>query len=262
MKSFKLIGTGPRKVMLLPGLLGTRDAFDEMLRWADLEAFQYVVVEYRGYGQMRHEPGLRTLREVVIDATRLADFLGWTSFAVAGHSLGALAAQMLALALPRRVDAIVSIAGMSARGGSRDAARLALLREAAISPERRADLVAAGTARRYTDAFARAVVNSTWTAIDGEAFLSYALDANHTDIHAQVEGSEMPIHVLIGEHDAVNSEAVARDTTLKWYRRATLQVLAGAGHYPMLETPPVTTAALESFLREGLRAKAVSATAV
>lgn len=262
MKSFKLIGTGPRKVMLLPGLLGTRDAFDEMLRWADLAAFQYVVVEYRGYGQMRLEPGLRTLREVVIDAARLADFLGWTSFAVAGHSLGALAAQMLALALPRRVDAIVSIAGMSARGGSSDPARLGLLREAAVSPVRRADLVAAGTARRYTDAFVRAVVDSTWTAIDGEALLSYALDASHTDLCTQVEGSEIPIHVLVGEHDAGNSEAVARDTTLKWYRHATLQVLAGAGHYPMLETPPVTIAALENFLRAEVGAKPALAMAV
>jgi pimeloyl-ACP methyl ester carboxylesterase len=134
MKSFKLVGTGPRKVMLFPGLLGTRDAFDEMLRWADLTAFQYAVVEYRGYGQARNEPGLKTLREVVIDATRLADYLGWTRFAVAGHSLGALAAQMIAVALPQRVDAIVSIAGMSARGGSRDPERTRLLREAAELP--------------------------------------------------------------------------------------------------------------------------------
>lgn len=260
MKSYKLIGTGPRKVMLFPGLLGTRDAFDDMLRWADLEAFQYAAVEFRGYGETRGEPGLKTLREVVVDATRLADFLGWSSFAVAGHSLGALAAQMLALALPRRIDAIVSIAGMSARGGSSDPERLRLLREAAEQPARRGDLVAAGTAGRYTDAFVRTVVGQSWGRIDQNAFASYAQDASRTDVSAQVEGSLTPIHVLVGEHDGANSEAAARVTTLKWYRNATLQVLAGAGHYPMLETPAATITALERFL--GQHAGATPALAV
>jgi pimeloyl-ACP methyl ester carboxylesterase len=104
MKSFKLIGRGPHKVLLFPGLIGTRDAFDPMLRDADLDAFQYAVAEYRGYGQSRNEAGLLTLREVVIDAVRLVEFLGWTTFTVAGHSLGALAAQMLAVALPHRAN--------------------------------------------------------------------------------------------------------------------------------------------------------------
>jgi len=248
MKSYKLIGTGPRKVMLLPGLLGTRDAFDDMLRWADLREFQYAVVEFRGYGELFGEPGLKTLREVVVDATRLADFLGWSSFAVSGHSVGALAAQLLALALPQRIHAIVSIAGMSARGGSRDPERQRLLREAAAQQARRADLVAAGTAGRYTDAFVQAVVSQSFGRIDADAFASYALDASRTDISGQVEGSLTPIHVMVGEHDATNSEAAARLTTLKWYRNATLQVLAGAGHYPMLEAPVATIAALETFL--------------
>ncbi|MGO4326089.1 alpha/beta fold hydrolase [Cupriavidus sp. 2TAF22] len=248
MMSFKLTGTGARKVMLFPGLLGTRDAFDDMLRWADLDAFQYVAVEYRGYGQARKERGLMTLREAVIDATRLADFLGWRQFAVAGHSLGALTAQMLAVALPQRVDAIVSIAGLNARGGSNDPQRLQTLQAAAESAQRRAELVAAGTANRYAAAFARAVVQASWDSIDAAAFASYARDASRTDISQQVEGSERPILVLVGEHDAVNTEAAARATTLQWYRDATVQVLAGAGHYPLLETPAATSAALESFL--------------
>lgn len=248
MMSFKLVGTGPRKVMLFPGLLGTRDAFDDLLRWADLEAFQYVAVEYRGYGQARKERGLMTLREVVIDATRLADYLGWSRFAVAGHSLGALAAQMLALALPQRVDAIVSIAGPSERGGSSDPQRLRMLEGAAASRQWREELVTAGTARRYPATFARAVVDSSWDSIDGSAFASYARDASRTDISQQVEGSDKPILVLIGQHDGSNTEEAARATTLKWYRNATLQVLAGAGHYPVQETPAATSAALETFL--------------
>lgn len=61
MKSFKLISHGPNKVLLFPGLIGTRDAFDDMLRYADLDTFQYAVAEYRGYGNARAEAGLLTL---------------------------------------------------------------------------------------------------------------------------------------------------------------------------------------------------------
>ena len=84
MKSHKLVGTGPLKVLLFPDVLGTRDSFDDMLKYADTDAFQYAAGEYRGYGQSRAEPGLMTLREIVLDAVRTIEFLGWTELAVAG----------------------------------------------------------------------------------------------------------------------------------------------------------------------------------
>jgi pimeloyl-ACP methyl ester carboxylesterase len=248
MKSFKLIGRGPRKVLLFPGLLGTRDAFDNMLRYADLDTFQYAVAEYRGYGQSTNKAGLFTLREVVIDAVRLVEFLGWNRFAVAGHSLGALAAQMLAVALPHRIDAIVSIAGTSAKGASTDPQQLAFMQELAHSRAKREALVHGGTGARYASGFARALVASTWDEIDGAALASYALDASRTDIHAQAETLDTPILVLVGEHDPNCSEAAARETTLRWYRHASLQVLRGAGHYPMFEAPAATLSELERYI--------------
>ncbi|AIO36994.1 alpha/beta hydrolase fold family protein [Burkholderia cenocepacia] len=249
MKSMKLIGRGPRKVLLFPGLLGTRDGFDDMLGYADLETFQYVVVEYRGYGQARGAVGLLTLREIVIDAVRLVDYLGWSRFAVAGHSLGALVAQMLAIALPNRVNAIVSIAGLSAKGASPDTEKVAFMQTMADSREAREALVRTGTACRYTDAVARKIVRATWDDIDGRALASYALDASRTDVHADVQALDMPILVLVGEHDPNCTEVAARDTTLRWYRRSTLEILHGAGHYPMFETPTATVSAIESFLK-------------
>ncbi|MCP3728076.1 alpha/beta hydrolase [Paraburkholderia sp. CNPSo 3272] len=251
MKSFKLVGQGPRKVLLFPGLLGTRDAFDDMLRYADLDAFQYAIVEYRGYGHSKNEPGLFTLREVVIDAVRLVEFLGWNRLAVAGHSLGALAAQMLAVALPHRVDAIVSIAGLSAKGASADPQRQRFMQELAHSRERREALVHGATGNRYADGFARALVAVTWDNIDGDALTSYAIDASRTDIHAQVESLETPVLVLVGECDPNCSAAAARETMLRWCRLATLQVLPGVGHFPMVEAPAQTLSALEHYVAAG-----------
>src|SRR5260370_35394848 len=101
MKSHKVVGTGPLKVLLFPGLLGTRDSFDDILKDADTNAFQYAAGEYRGYGQSLAEPGLMTLREIVLDAVRTIEFLGWIELAVVGHWRGALLAEMSAAATPQ-----------------------------------------------------------------------------------------------------------------------------------------------------------------
>jgi pimeloyl-ACP methyl ester carboxylesterase len=248
MKSFKLVGRGPQKVLLFHGLIGTRDAFDDMLRYADLDAFQYAVAEFRGYGHARREAGLLTLREAVIDAVKLVEFLAWNDFTVGGHSVGALVAQMLAVALPHRVNAIASIAGLSANGASADPDRVAFMRSVADSLERREALVTTGTGGQYTAAVVREIVAATWNDIDGRALASYALDASRTDVHTEVQSMDIPILALVGKHDPNCGEAAARETTLRWYRRATLEVMHGAGHYPMIETPAATVSALERFV--------------
>ncbi|QOT82418.1 alpha/beta fold hydrolase [Cupriavidus basilensis] len=253
MKSYKLIGFGPKKVLLFPGLLGTQDAFNQMLKYADLENFQYAIAEYRGYGGSKNLPGLFNLREVVIDAYKLVEFLGWKDFAIGGHSIGALAAQMVAIAMPQRVGSIVSIAGMSAKGGSRDPDRMALLNAAANSAEHREQMVAGGTAGRYTPGFARTEVAATFDSIDPLAFASYAKDASQTDVSEEAKNLPMPILALVGEHDPACSEQAARATTSEIYRTASVEVIAGAGHYPHCEAPIATLTLIEKFLSTSAR---------
>ncbi|AUT61820.1 alpha/beta fold hydrolase [Paraburkholderia terrae] len=248
MHAFKLTGHGPRKVLLFHGLLGDRDTFDSMLAYADLDAFEYATFDYRGYGDALHAPPGYTLRNVVVDAQALAARLGWTRFAVAGHSSGALVAQMLAVASPDHVDAIVSIAGMNARGTSADPERLRKLDALGHSREMREALVDTGTAHRYTKGFVRALVDATWSHIRADALTGYARDASTIDISRDVAELDAPILVLVGEHDPTQSEHVARQSTLQWYRRAQLDVMAGTGHYPHVETPAATLSLMERFL--------------
>jgi len=250
MKSYKLIGWGPLKVLLFPGLLGTQDAFDDMLKYADVERFQYAVAEYRGYGLSKNLEGLFTLREAVIDAYKLVEFLGWQQFAVGGHSLGALTAQKLAVALPRRVNAIVSIAGVSARGVPPDPVRAALLNDAATSAERRAQVVTRGTAGRYSPVFAQTLVAASFDKINPAAFASYARDAGTTDISESVKNLALPILALVGEYDPACTEKIARETTAKLYKTASVEVIRGASHYPIHEAPLATLTAVERFLSQ------------
>jgi len=247
--AYTSVGTGPVKVLLLPGLFGAHQAFDAMLAHADRERFQYVVMNYRGYGHARDVTGVYTLDEVVGDALSLLDLLDWPTVHVGGHSIGALIAQKLALAAPQRVRSVVSLAGMNARGASRDPARVKMLDDAAHDLDRRAALVDMGTGQRHGMALARQVAESGWHAIAPAACAGYVADAALTDISAEVAGSTLPVLVLVGAHDPGCSAAVARDTTLRWYPNATLEVFDEVGHYPMFEAPQRTLAVVEAFLR-------------
>lgn len=247
MTSFKIVGTGPAKVLLLPGLMGTRDGFDAMLAYADLARFQYAVLDYRGYGGARDHPGPFTLAAAAADAVALAGELGWKRLLLAGHSVGALIAQLAALAMPEQVCGLVSIAGMSGAGGVRDARRRQLMLTAAVDPVQRATLVDAGSGGRYGAGFSRALVQSSWDAIAPAAFIAYAEDAAATALAPSVAGSSLPLLLLIGAHDPVNTAARAEATSLQWYRHATLTLLQDAGHYPMIEAPALTVSAIERF---------------
>lgn len=249
MNTFTTFGTGPRKVLVLPGLFGARP-LEPMLAMADGDACQYVVMDYRGYGASRALPGLCHLREVVIDAIRLLDYLGWTHAHVLGHSMGALAAQMLAVAAPRRIRSIVSLAGLGAQGASRDPAHRRLMSEAAHDLAKRAAVIDNGTGKRYGAAQVRLLAEASWNAMKPEAFAAYAADAAATDIQREVDGSAVPFHAIVGAHDPSASEKAARETSLRWYRDSSLTVLAGAGHYPSIETPLQAIAAIESFLSQ------------
>lgn len=248
MKSFKLVGIGTQKVLLFPGLMGTKDAFDAMLKYADLERFQYAVVDYRGYGCSKRMEGLFTLREAVVDACKLVEFLGWKNVAVGGHSLGALVAQMLAVAMPHRTSAILSIAGVSAKGPVSDPARAALMAEAATSAEKRQQIVKGGTANRCSDAFAHALVAATFAEISPAAFAGYASDASRTDIRDQVKELPHPVLAMVGEFDPACSEQAARETTATFFKQVEIQVIRGASHYPLYEAPAETIASLERFV--------------
>ena len=247
MNSFKLVGSGPKKFLFFPGLLGTQDAFDDALQYADLANSQYAVMNYRGYGSMINAQGRRNLGEIVTDAFRLIEYLGWSEITLVGHSVGALAAQMTAIALPGRTKGIVSLAGLSLAGGGGDATRLQRIREAATDLDKRIAMVHAGTAAQYTETFSRTIASATWNQISQDAFSSYGSDGVNTSITPPPGKLDTPILVVVGELDPGNTVAAAKATTMTYYKNATLEVLPAVGHYPMFEAPARVMSLIDKF---------------
>lgn len=92
------------------------------------------------------------------------------------------------------------------------------------------------------------MVDATWDEIAPPAFAGYGKSASQTDIHLEIEGSSVSMLVIVGEVDPGNSADVARETTLRWYKNAVLEVFPRIGHYPMIEAPALTVSAVENFL--------------
>ncbi|HVO90885.1 MAG TPA: alpha/beta hydrolase [Casimicrobiaceae bacterium] len=247
--SHHLIGTGPLKVIVLHGWFGDSQTFAVMESALSINEFTYALMDYRGYGGMKGVAGEFTLDEIAIDALALADSLGFSTFAVIGHSMGGKAMQRLLVMQPERVRTLVGIAPVPASEVPFDDATWALFRDAADKRENRYRIVDYTTGGRLSPAWINAMVDYSLEHSDRNAFDAYLLAWSKTDFSDLVHGLEHPIKVIVGEHDAAIDVAVMEATYLKWYPNASLEVMRNAGHYPMNETPVALATAMEKFLR-------------
>ncbi|HEX5493969.1 MAG TPA: alpha/beta hydrolase [Mycobacteriales bacterium] len=247
---YDVIGTGPRRVLVLHGWLGDRSSFDAIRPHLGAE-FSYCFVDYRGYGDARGVSGDYTVEEIAGDALATADALGWTDFAVLGHSMGGKAAQSLLLAAPERVRALVGISPVPASGVPLDDDGWALFSGAIEEPANRRVIIDLTTGNRLPAAWLDAMVDRSVDRSDPRAFRGY-LDSWATgDFHQRIDGNTVPVLVLTGAHDPALSAELMRSTWLRWYPNSELVEFADAGHYAPDELPLALVSTVERFLTGG-----------
>lgn len=245
----KLVGEGPRKVIVLHGWFGDSSAFDPVLPFLDTANFSYAFMDYRGYGKSNALAGEHTMAEIGRDALSLADHLGWAKFSVIGHSMGGMAVQWLAANAPERVEAIVGVTPVPACGFPMDPDTSALFRGAKNNPDNRFGILMHTTGNRLTPQFGKAMAERSFSQTTPDAFDDYLTAWSETNFADQVQGLSVPFLVVVGEYDpAITAEAI-EGTLLKWFPNATLEIMPNAGHYPMIETPVALVTRWEAFLK-------------
>lgn len=244
-----LVGSGPNKVILLHGWFGDRNAFAPMERHLDADAFTWVFMDCRGYGGMKDVRGQFTMDEIAADTLALADSLNFSDFSLVGHSMGGKAVQRVLARAPERVRSLVAITPVPASGVPFDEAGWALFSGAAEKRENRYAIIDYTTGNRRPKEWIDELVQYSLDHSSREAFAAY-LDAwAKGDFSDEIKGLEHQVKVIVGEHDPALGADVVKATFLAWYPNALLQVLPGAGHYPMNETPKALADAIEDFLR-------------
>ncbi|MDX1595024.1 MAG: alpha/beta hydrolase [Gammaproteobacteria bacterium] len=249
-----LVGAGRRKVLVLHGWFGDHTVFEPTFRSLDLDRFTYAFVDYRGYGKSREMTGKYTMREIAADALELIEELGWETFHLVGHSMGAMAMQrvMLDIDARGRVRSAIGIAPVPACGGQLDDEARELFSGAVASDDNRYAILDFTTGNRNCARWLRHMVRRSRETTTEEAFAGYLEAWTGEDFAAEVQeaGIATPLRVLLGEHDLAFTREAMASTYLAWYTRGDLEMIGNAGHYPMQETPVQLATRIEAFLSD------------
>jgi pimeloyl-ACP methyl ester carboxylesterase len=250
-------GRGPALVLAHGHACGVR-SWDPQLRGLT-DQYRMIVYDARGHGlsDAPRELSAYSQQHMVDDLCGLMDHLGLRTAAVGGLSMGGNVALNFALAHPDRVSALI-LADTGA--GSDNTARM-LTRSL-----QGADVLESGGIEAYVDwamshpAFARFASRGPeqerfirsclmTNRAHGLALSTRGVQAQRPSIYvleAQLRGLEMPVLLIVGEHDqaCVPVHAFMGRTIPK----ATHHVLPGAGHLTNLETPEAFNRLVAEFL--------------
>lgn len=246
---YQRVGDGEHAVIALPGWFGSAKAWRPIWPHLDRESFSYVFPDYRGYGARRGVAGEHTIAELAADALRTADELNLARFSVIGHSMGGTVMQRLYADAPARIRGLVGISPVPASGVPFDEQSWQLFSSAAEDPGSRRAIIDLTTGNRLTGTWLDAMVAHSLEHSDRDAFADYLVAWGRTDFHADIEGSDIPIKVIVGEHDPALGEQAMRGTFARWYPKLDLEVFPNAGHYAIDETPVALVTSIERFLK-------------
>jgi pimeloyl-ACP methyl ester carboxylesterase len=244
-----LHGSGPHKVIAVHGWFADRSAFDAVLPDIDRDAFQYALVDLRGYGEAKDAAGAYTTQEGAADVLALADHLGWDRFSLVGHSMGGSVIQRVLAAAPHRVRRLAGISPVPASGLAMPPEQWDLFTSAEHAPGSRRAILDFTTGGRRPAAWLDRMVRRSLECSDPKAFRAWLDSWAGEGFHTEIEGSAVPALVVAGALDPALSADLARQTWMTWHADPQLVELPSAGHYAMDETPLELIRTVEDFLR-------------
>lgn len=249
----KLVGHGPRHVIALSGWMGSAAHWGTLFDAMDPAASTVALIDYRGYGAAREHPGPYGFAQHADDVIAMADQLGWDRYSLIGHSMGGVAIQHVLAQAPTRVDALIGITAVPACGSRMDDARLGFFDKAMDDISVRRKIFEVSTGGRLSAAWLDRMAAESDGLMRPEAMRAYLREWATQDISARITGLDLPVGLFIGEHDPTLSEALMRDTWMRFYPNATLEVIGNAGHYPMFEAPVMLGTRIDAFLNDRIR---------
>ena len=245
------IGSGEHHVLCLHGWFGSAEGWGFWPEVADQAHYTWWFPEMRGYGERKSETGAFTMKEYAADALVLADAEGIDRFSILGHSMGGKAgAALLAQAGPERVRALAGISPVPPPPTPLDADGEKLFFGAPERDENRRAIIDFTTGGRYGAGWLDDMVAFSRQASTVAAFTGAVHSWVRDDYLADVGNPQVPVAVIVGEHDPALSAEVMRQSWLQFCANAELIELAACGHYAMYEVPVVLAMVVERFLAD------------
>jgi 3-oxoadipate enol-lactonase len=255
-------GVGRRPLLLLHGFTGAKEDFTEWLDPLASRGWHAVAPDHRGHGSSSHPASDDAYSFAILarDSLALASALGWERFALLGHSMGGMMAQVMAIDAHERLTALVLMDTSHGplRGLDPDlvATAVAVARDQGM--DALADLMAQVSSPLETPAHRRLIDENPGYAEFGERkfratspHLYAALTAQFLDSPDRLDDlarlpATLSTLVMVGDQDIPfigPSERMAAAIP-----GAVLTVIPDAGHSPQFENPKAWWAALTDFL--------------
>ena len=216
------------------------------------EAVRVVAVDLRGFGDSEAPRDGYTMDSLATDVVGVADALGLTRFAVAGHSMGGYVALRVAARWP---DRLVGLMLVDSRAEADDEAGR-LRREEAIArivgggregflDDFIPNLVALATRQRAPRLLEelRAMAERVPARVLAGCLAGMR---DRPDSRSLLPALAVPLLVMVGEEDTITPPASAQ-AMASAAPRATVACIAGAGHTPPVERPVATAEAMLAF---------------
>jgi pimeloyl-ACP methyl ester carboxylesterase len=244
----EILGTGPRRVIVLNDWLCDTSTWQGARVYLDLARFTYAFADLRGYGRSRGRAGQHDVREAAADVLELAEVLGWPRFAIVSHSMSTYVAMHLGQHAPERVERIVLITPGAPRGFGADEAWLRDAQANARDDVKRAQMIRARFAERLSPGWAAYKCQRWLATSDADAAADYIAMYARDGLPEPYAPIAVPVLALTGEEDSpIMRSAAVREQLTPLCSQLELEAFTQCGHYPMEELPPRTVAVVERF---------------
>jgi pimeloyl-ACP methyl ester carboxylesterase len=257
----KEAGVGGRPLLLVHGFTGNNTDFDPVIEPLAERGWHVVAPDNRGHGRSE-KPDVEeaySLESFTSDTLDLANALGWDEFVLLGHSMGGMIAQVLTLAAPRRVRALILMdtshthvdidpelvqLGIKLAREEGLATIVEVLRGMDDPLATPAHLRMCATVPGYRE---RGENNTLACSAAMYAAMLFQLTEPH-DRLPQLASVTCPTLILVGEQDGGFVEASGRMAAV--IPDARLDVIPDAGHSPQFEATDAWLATVLPFLDE------------
>jgi pimeloyl-ACP methyl ester carboxylesterase len=249
--AFDVDGSGPL-VVLVPGMGDLRSTYRYLAPTLRAAGYRVAVTDLRGHGDS--DPTFETYGDEATagDLIALIEHLGGPAV-VAGNSLGAGAAALVAALRPDLVSGLVLIGPFVRDPELSPAARL-MLRLAMARPWGARAWVAylpklnAGQRPEDFDAHRDAIARSLARPGYARAFWQTTRQTRHAPVAARLGDVRARTLVIMGELDADWPDPAAEAQWIATTLGGGVVMVPDAGHYPQSQRPAITSEAVVAFL--------------
>lgn len=243
--NYRVIGSGPRTVVLVHGWMASGAIFDELIEVLDLEGLTLIIPDLRGTGDSERSRGGYSLERYARDVLAIVEAEGVQRFTVMGHSMGGQIAQWIASEAPARVSGLVTICSVPASGAPLPPEARALFSTAAGDEGKLGTILDLACKLLPAEAKSRMVASAM--KID-DACISGAFEAWTTGGFTERLGAITAPTLVLATDDPFLPPAIQRAEIQQRIARARIAYLPGPGHYPLNERPVETAAIVSAFL--------------